>query len=114
MKRIYVAGPYSADNIMQVLRNIRNGINAGAELMAKGYAVFCPFLDFQFALGPWGDALPKAAFQANSMAFVECCHAMLVLGYSGGVEREIDRAKALRIPVFTHMTDLEKWANEAY
>lgn len=111
-KRIYVAGPYSADNIMGVLTNIRNGSNAAAELMSKGFAVFCPFWDFLAALGPWGDALPKKAFQANSMAFVETCHAMLVLGYSSGVEREIARADELGIPVFSTMHDLEKWAKD--
>lgn len=103
MTRIYIAGPYSGDDITTILGNIRRGIRKAAELMQLGYAVFCPFLDFLIALVLRdGEEINKAQYQANSMARVECCHMMLVLpGWesSGGTKREIARAKELFIPV---------------
>ena len=104
MKRIYLAGPYSADNIMDVLGNIRRGVHAGADLMRRGYAVFCPFLDFQFALCGFGDDLPKRAFQDNSLAWVEVSDVVVVLPgseQSNGVKREVERAAELGIEVMS-------------
>lgn len=103
MKRIYIAGAYSADNILYILANIKKGQDMAAYLVAHGYAVFCPFLDWQLGLTVYGNDLTKEQYQANSMTFVEVCDAMLVLcGYekSGGTKREIERAKALNIPVY--------------
>ena len=42
MKRVYVAGAYSADNVIDVLENIRRGIEKCAELLGEGIAPFCP------------------------------------------------------------------------
>jgi len=103
MKRIYVAGAYSAGNILEILANIKKGQDMAAYLIAHGYAVFCPFLDFQLALTVYGNDLTKEKYQANSKAFVEVCDAVLVLhGWenSGGTKREIKRATELGIPVY--------------
>ena len=102
MKKIYVAGPYSADNIMDVLAHIRNGIETGAALIRKGYAVFCPFLDFLYALSWLGPSLTKQDYQYNSLAWVDVCDVVFVLEgweYSPGTMREIARAQELNIPV---------------
>ncbi|MFA5160139.1 MAG: DUF1937 family protein [Candidatus Omnitrophota bacterium] len=102
MKRLYLAGPYSADNVIDVLANIRRGIRAAAYLISKGYAVFCPFLDFQIALTTYGEELEKEDYQRNSMAWVEVCDVVVVLPgseKSHGVKREIERAVTLGIPV---------------
>jgi len=103
MKRIYLAGSYSADNIIGVLDNIRKGQRAGAVAMMKGYAVFCPWLDYQlhFHLRE-GETIPKKIYQDNSMAWLEVSNEVWVLpGYenSNGTKREIARAHELKIPV---------------
>lgn len=100
-KRAYIAGPYSGGDIITILHNIRQGINKAAVLMREGYAVFCPFLDFLIAFMP-GPPIDKKIYQANSMAWVECCDVMYVLpGWetSVGTKREIARAEELGIPV---------------
>ncbi len=110
MPRIYLAGKYSADNIMDILNNIKTGINAAAFLVKAGYNVFCPFLDFQMALS--GYSLTKEEFQRNSMAWVEVSDAVFVLpGWetSGGAKREIERATELDIPVFYDFVSLGMW-----
>lgn len=113
MKRIYVAGPYSADNVIDVLANINKGIEWGAILLSRGYAVFCPFLDHHFALTAYGAGISKTQFQANSMAWVEVSDAVFIIPgsrISGGVQREIDRANELNIPVFLSFEELRAWA----
>lgn len=108
MKRVYVAGLYSADNVMDVLRNIRRGIEAATEVLKAGYAPFCPWLDYHFVLFDSNDELPKQAFYDYSMAFVEVCHAMLVISNAegSGVNAEIDRAKELGIPIVHTLSEL--------
>ena len=50
MKRIYIAGPYSSDNVIGVLDNMRKGMRLSTEVFLAGYAPFCPFLDYHFQL----------------------------------------------------------------
>jgi hypothetical protein len=108
--RIYLAGKYDDTNVVNVLSNIRKGINMAAYLIRKGYDVYCPFLDYSLGMTGNGSFLTKADYQRNSMAFVEVCDALLILpGWetSGGVKREIERAKSLNIPVYFSYEDLK-------
>lgn len=50
MKRVYVAGAYSADNILGVLDNIREGLRWSTQVFLAGHAPFAPWLDFHFQL----------------------------------------------------------------
>lgn len=115
MKRIYIAGKYNDKDIVSCLANIRRGIEMGAYLMQQGDAVYCPFLDYQFALTSQGSFLTKEQFQANSMAWVEVSDALLILpGWetSGGTKREIARAEDLGIPVFYDLEGLREWSTQ--
>ncbi len=103
MKRVYVAGPISANDPITLFNNEKCGIDTAAWLILQGFAVFCPHLDFQYLLGVYGKDITKEQLQANSMAWVDCCDCMLVLpGWwdSPGTIREMDRAKELRIPIY--------------
>lgn len=116
MKRIYIAGPYSADNIMDVLKNIRQGQEAAAEVLICGHAVFCPFIDYQLALTRHGSWISKEMFQANSMAWLEVSDAVLLTdGWrnSEGTRKEIARANELGIPVFETIPEQWEFANKA-
>lgn len=105
MKRIYVAGPYSGPDVITILGNIKRGIELSLRIMKLGYAVYCPWLDWQFGIQA---DLTKEQYQANSMAWVEVSDAVvLVEGWekSGGTLREIARAEELGIPVFKTFED---------
>jgi len=109
MKRIYVAGPYSANNVMDVLRNIRNGIEASQRVFMLGYAPFCPWLDYHYVLMDFGDALTLDDFYKYSLAWLLVSDGVLVLeGWekSNGTIAEIAYAKIHNIPIFYDINDI--------
>jgi hypothetical protein len=102
MKKIYVAGSYSADNVMGVgvLHNIGIGIKECARILKEGNAPFCPWLDYHFAIED--PTIPKQAFYDYSMAWLEVCDEVWVLQNSEksvGTLKEIARAKELGLPI---------------
>jgi hypothetical protein len=119
MKRIYIAGPYSGTDIITILDNIRQGIKTGHKLLLNNFAVFCPFLDYQFAFfnlpdsdPSWNMSLTKEQYQANSMEWVKVCDAVFLIGdwtQSKGVQKEIEIANSLNIPLFTEFKKLVEW-----
>ena len=111
MKRIYVAGPYSANNVMDVLRNIRYGIETSTKVLLAGFAPFCPWLDYHFVLSDHSEKLIVKDFYDYSLAWLEVSDAMLVLwGWekSKGTLTEMERAKELNIPIYYTFGDLIK------
>lgn len=103
MKRVYVAGRYSAPNVIDALENIRRGERASAELLLKGYAVFCPWLDHQLFLQLRDDEkIDLQTIQNHSLAWLEVSDLVYVLkGWetSIGTKKEIELAQSLGIPV---------------
>jgi hypothetical protein len=109
MIRVYVAGKFNDTNVLSVAQNVRMGHKAAIHLLRLGFAVFDPWLDLHWALIA---DLPIETFKANSMAWLEGSHAILMLPSSlrsGGAMAEMERAKELNIPVFWSVTDLLKW-----
>ena len=110
IKRVYVCGAYSADNVISILDNIRIGMRASTELFLKGYAVFCPWLDFHFQLMlREGEILSVEDYYRYSLAWLEVSDAIYVLPHSessNGTQREIKRAIELNIPIYTRSDEL--------
>jgi len=103
MTRIYVAGPYSGGTL-QTLNNMRVGMRKATELMLKGFAPFCPWLDYHFTLMlRENESLTVEQYYAYSIAFMETCDAVLLVpGWenSKGTLKEIEIAEKVGIPVF--------------
>ena len=100
MKRIYVAGAYSADNVITVLNNIAKGQKMCADILADGNAPFCPWLDYQFQLHR--QDLTVKDYYRYSMAWLEVSDEVWVMrGWeqSKGTIAEIKRAQELNIRV---------------
>lgn len=114
MKRVYVAGAYSADNVIKVLDNMRLGMRASTEVMLAGFSPFCPWLDYQFQLMlREGERLSVQDYYNYSMAWLEASEAVLVLpGWenSKGTLAEIAWAKELSIPIYYSLEDLKRAA----
>ena len=106
LKTVFVCGNYSRNakgaqaNVIELLANIRAGQKACLDLLRKGYAPFCPWLDYMYCLL---DDLPvtEQQFKDLSLAWLEKSDAIYVIsgeGLGGGVDIEIRRAKELGIP----------------
>lgn len=100
-KRIYVAGAYSADNVIDLQANMRRGIALSLRVLLEGYAPFCPWLDFEFGLFA---EVTLAEYYEYSLAWLEVSDAMLVmrqgLETSHGTQAEMRFARERGIPVF--------------
>ena len=98
--RIYVAGAYSADNVIGVLNNIQRGTKYCAKLMKEGHSPFCPWLDYQFHF--YEPKLTVEDYYRYSMAWLEvsdCIHVLPNSENSKGTQKEIERARELGIPI---------------
>ena len=104
MKRIYVAGAYSAGNVIGVLDNMREGMRLSTEVMLAGFAPFCPWLDYHFQLMlREGENLSVDDYYQYSLEWLEASNAVLLVpGWesSKGTIAEIERAGYWGIPVF--------------
>jgi len=112
MKRVYVAGPYSADNVLGVLKNIGRGEGACSELFGLGFAPFCPWHDKSYVINRFDDDFTVEQFYDYSMAWLEVSDAVLLVKFwetSFGTLAEIERAEKLGIPVFESLVDLINW-----
>jgi hypothetical protein len=114
--RVYIAGAYSADNVITVLDNMRKGMRDGAIVLQKGMAPFCPWLDYQFQLMLRGnESLAVQDYYEYSMAWLRVSDCMLVLpGWenSKGTRAEIDEAIRLNIPIFFTHGDLMSYQKD--
>ncbi|MHA1558873.1 MAG: DUF7768 domain-containing protein [Alphaproteobacteria bacterium] len=114
MKRIYVAGRYSADNIIDCLKNIGKGKKACAELFHDGFFPFCPWHDASYVEDAcYANEIDKIMFYKASLAWLEVSDAVYVIsgqGDGGGVDAEIEYARSLGIPVFNDHLKLTTWA----
>lgn len=116
MLKVYVAGPYSADNVITVLENIRAGIKMAKDVFIAGFAPFCPWLDYHYTLAlADGEKLTVEQYYAYSMAWLRASDAVLILpGWenSNGTKAEMREAVELGIPVFHDITELLLWRTE--
>ena len=111
IKRVYVAGAYSASSVISVLDNMRRGMRAGLEVLLAGFAPFVPWFDFHFQLMLKDEeTLSVQNYYDYSMAWLEASDAILVLPNSEnskGTQAEIQRAKELNIPIFYSLDELK-------
>ena len=104
MIRVYVAGAYSADNVIDVLENMRRGMREGTRVLLAGFAPFVPWFDFHFQLMlREGESITIEDYYNYSIAWLEASDALYVIRNSEkstGTQAEIKRAEKLRIPIF--------------
>ena len=111
--KVYIAGPYSADNVLGVLSNIRKGNRVAYELMQMGFAVFSPWFDHLLVFMDFTNDLTVTDFYEHSMEWLRVSNAVFIQGdwsNSKGTRAEIAEAEQLGIPVFYDRTKLVNYA----
>ncbi len=110
--RVYVAGAMSDPKPINFLKNLARGIKASVDVLRAGYAVFSPFIDFQFFLNlREGENITLDMIQESSLAWLICSDAMLVLpnfAKSEGTLREIEFARSFHVPIYYDLETLKK------
>ena len=94
--RVYVAGPYTkGDTIL----HIREAIQAGNKLLARGFAPFVPHTNVLWHLL---DPQPDTVWLDLDNEFLPCCDMLLRLpGESKGADAEVALARSLSLFVYT-------------
>jgi hypothetical protein len=117
-RRVYVAGAYSADNVLQVLENMRKGMKLATEAFQEdvGILPFAPWFDYHFFLmqDPEKRRLTIEDIYQYSLSFLENWAEAVLVQQDGwitskGTVNEINKAKELGIPVFFSLEALKKW-----
>ena len=104
---IAVAGPYSAETPEQRQHNLEALNKAAAAVMKLGHV---PVIGVNAALPVLEWLEPEVdryeAIMAISLALVEKCDAILVIGESRGVVRERDLIRAKGLPVYENISEV--------
>lgn len=110
--KVYVAGAYSADNVLSVLQNIGRGEKACAELFRLGFAPFCPWHDKSYVIDNPEIEFSIEDFYEFSIAWLKVSDIMLVIdGWekSQDTMAEIAEAEIERIPICYSIDELVKY-----
>lgn len=110
MKRIYVAGAYSGNNVIEILKNIGRGEWYAAQIFKLGYAPFVPWHDKDFVIKLWDEDLDVEMFYRYSLTWLEVSDIMfLVPGWesSKGTLKEIEVAEKLKIKIVAKLEELD-------
>ena len=108
MKIVYIAGPYRASSEYEVRENIRNAEVIAIEIWRRGHVALCPHKNTAF----FGGICDDSFFLRGDLLLLSKCDALVcVPGWSDseGASAEVDRAKALGIPVFITLNRLIEW-----
>lgn len=104
---IAVAGPYSADTPEQRQLNSDSMNRAAAAVLARGHI---PVIGVNAALPvvEWlaSGANHYEAIMAISLALVDKCDAILILGESAGANRERALVQSKGLPVYVDISDI--------
>jgi len=103
---IGVAGPYSADSAEKRQENLDAMNAAAAMLLGKGHI---PLIGVNAALPVVAQATMVDRYKAMmdiSLAVIDACDGLLLIGESPGANRERDLVLSKGLPIFYHMDEV--------
>jgi hypothetical protein len=110
MIRVYVAGAYSANNVIDVLKNIGRGDEYCTQLFLNGFAPFNPWSDRTFVMLAWKHKFTVQQFYDYSITWLKVSNCLFLVPEwrnSKGTIKEIKIAKKLKLPIFETLTELK-------
>ena len=110
MKRVYVAGAYSSDNVIGILDNMREGMRWATKVLLLGHAPFCPWQDHHYQLMLRDDETLKVEdYYRHGLAWLRMSDVVFVTpGFenSKGTIAEIAEADRLGIRVVYSLDEI--------
>lgn len=116
---VYIAGPltpsghYSKNGAIDYLYNVSAMVKMGLALAKKGYAPFCPGIDFAyFLVGGAENRLTEAMIKRMSKDWLLKCDCIVLCpGWekSPGTDVEREMAANMGIPIFHNIEELEAY-----
>lgn len=109
MKKVYVAGAYSADNILDCLKNVGRGEHFSSQIFMMGFAPFCPWHDKDYVIKNWDQDFTVQQFYDYSITWLEASDIVFLVPEwenSKGTLAEIKRAKELGLPIVESFEEL--------
>lgn len=117
MVKVYLAGAYSDNNVLGVLKNIGRGQHYAAELFKEGFAPFTPWHDKEFIIHNWQDNFSVKQFYEYSIEWLKVSDALFVVPNHEGLRSYLDSKGTMAeikfafdygIPVFKDIEELKK------
>ena len=99
-KRIYISGPLTADDICEMIVNVRTAKQAARDLIDAGFGPFCPHLTYYLQECGWSASHDD--WLAVDLRWVDVSEAVLMLAgweFSPGARMEKLRAARNSIPI---------------
>ena len=109
MLRVYIAGPYSATDVLTVFENMRRGMVLATQARQFGFAPFCPWMDFMYYFVNIGKPFDLENCYEYSLAWLKVSDCVLFTDnwkQSPGAIKEYNYAIEEKIPVFYSLSDL--------
>src|SRR6266436_7940485 len=112
--RIYIAGPYTAQDHDGHESNTHRAIDAGIAVFRKGHYPYIPHLTHYVDLRAKGTGtnLTWADYIAWDMPWLDMCDALLYLGKSKGADIELERARKLKKEIFFSLSEIPSVARK--
>ena len=115
MIKVYLAGPYSDDNVLGVLKNIGRGQYYSSILFGLGFAPFVPWFDREFIISQFDKRFDVSQFYNYSIEWLNVSDCVFVVPNHKGLKRwedssgtklEITIANKQNKPVFYNIKDI--------
>ena len=113
---IYVAGPYSADDLAMVEANAAKAIYIGLMILKKGHIPFIPHLNFladQYAQAH-DIAMTYQEWMDWDKAFLDKCDALYYIDSSPGTETERTYAWDCGKKIYYSLDEIEPYKKSAF
>lgn len=115
-QRIYVAGPYNAEKVLQIVSNVTAAAQAAEKCWARGHEAFCPH-SHSDAIAHHSRYCNREITRARWLAFdlgiiERWATAVLVIGRSPGADSEVAFAEGLGLTIYHDLDEVPVVARE--
>ena len=108
---LYVAGPYRADTIYKIKKNIERAEEVAMDIWRSGFSVICPHKNTAFFDGELSDD----SWMIGGLEVLKRCDGLYLINgweYSTGSVKEMEYARDNGIPIFHDISHAVEYFKE--